>query len=118
MEKQVQEFVAAKTKELLAAHSCCQELKDAANAWLAAVGTDKEAEATKNYIAEMEEDITTIDALIALTESELGAKIFGDAAAAVGQQAKDAKAKGAHYCFCDACAACEAMLAKKDELLK
>ena len=118
MEKQVQEFVAAKTKELLAAHSCCQELKDAANAWLAAVGTDKEAEATKNYIAEMEEDITTIDDLIALTESELGAKIFGDAAAAVGHQAKDAKAKGAHYCFCDACAACEAMLAKKDELLK
>ena len=118
MEKQVQEFVAAKTKELLAAHSCCQELKDAANAWLAAVGTDKEAEATKNYIAEMEEDITTIDDLIAPTESELGAKIFGDAAAAVGQQAKDAKAKGAHYCFCDACAACEAMLAKKDELLK
>ena len=118
MEKQVQEFVAAKTKELLAAHSCCQELKDAANAWLAAVGTDKEAEATKNYIAEMEEDITTIDDLIALTESELGAKIFGDAAAAVGQQSKDAKAKGAHYCFCDACAACEAMLAKKDELLK
>ena len=118
MEKQVQEFVTEKTKALLAAHSCCQELRDAANAWLAAVGTDKEAEATKNYIAEMEADITTIDDLIGLAESELGAKIFGDAAPAVAQQAKDAKAKGAHYCFCDACAACEAMLAKKDEILK
>lgn len=34
-------------KNLIAAHSCCQEAKDAANAWLCAVGTADEKEKAK-----------------------------------------------------------------------
>ena len=46
MEKAVLDFVVANTKDLLAAPSACQEVKAAANAWLAAVGTEAEAAET------------------------------------------------------------------------
>ena len=75
MTKETLAFVTEKTKELTAAHSCCAELKEAANNWLAAAGTDKEAEATKAYVAELEADIMPIDGLIAFAESDMGAKI-------------------------------------------
>ena len=48
MEKNVLDYVVEKTKELIAAPSCSQEAKEAAQAWLDAVGTEKEAEETKN----------------------------------------------------------------------
>ncbi|MGM9583012.1 MAG: molecular chaperone Hsp90, partial [Phascolarctobacterium sp.] len=77
MKKQVLDFVVAKTKDLLAAPSACQEVKAAANAWLAAVGTDQEATETAKYIAELEADIMPIDELIAFGETELALQIFG-----------------------------------------
>ena len=117
MKKQVQDFVTEKTKALLASGTCCAEAKEAAKAWLAAVGTDGEAEAAKSYLAELEEDIVPIDGLIGLAESEMGAKIFGADAPQVAAKGKEAKANGAKYCFCDACKAAEAILSKKDELL-
>lgn len=117
MDKQVLDFVTEKTHALMAAPSCCKEAKDAAEAWLAAVGTEKEAEETKKYIAELEEDLVSIDALIGLAESEMGAKIFGDNAGNVAEEGRKAKAAGAKNCFCDACAAVEAILSKKDEML-
>ncbi len=118
MTKETLEFVIAKTKELMAASSCSKEAKDAAQAWLDAVGTAGEAEETKKYIAELEADITTIDGLIAFASSDAGKSVFGaDVAPKVVEQAKAAKAKGAVYCFCDACKAAEAILSKKAELL-
>ena len=80
MTENVKTYVTEKTKELIAATSCSAEAKEAANAWLEAVGTEKEAEVTKNYIAELEEDIMPIDGLIAFAGSDMGAKVFGDAA--------------------------------------
>ena len=61
MSKETLEYVVAKAKELIAAPSCSAEAKEAAQAWIAAVGTDKQAEETKKFIAEMEEDIIPID---------------------------------------------------------
>ena len=119
MTKETLAFVTEKTKELTAAHSCCAELKEAANNWLAAVGTDKEAEATKAYVAELEADIMPIDGLIAFAESDMGVKIFGaEMAKNVTAHGKEIKAAGAKYCDCPACAACEAILARKEELFK
>ena len=46
MDKEVLSFVVEKTNELINAASCNSETKAAAEAWLAAVGTDGEAEAT------------------------------------------------------------------------
>ena len=108
MSKETLEYVVAKAKELIAAPSCSAEAKEAAQAWIAAVGTDK-----------MEEDIIPIDGLIAFAESDAGAKVFGGAekAKGVAEHGREIKAAGAKYCDCPACAAVEAILSKKEELL-
>lgn len=119
MEKDVLSYVQEKSRELMGSATCSQEAKDAAQAWLNAVGTPQEAEETKKYIAELEEDIVTVDGLISLAESEAGAKIFGaEKAKEVAAHGKKIKAEGAKYCDCPACVAVEAILAKKDEMLK
>lgn len=61
--KEIVNVVTEKVNELLAAPSCCKELKEACENWLAAVGTseDAEAEATKALIAELEDDVNLID---------------------------------------------------------
>lgn len=59
-------------KNLIAAHSCCQEAKDTANAWLCAVGTADEKEKAKALVAELEEDIMPIDGLIGFAASDMG----------------------------------------------
>ena len=112
MDKQILDFVTEKTNALIAAPSCCKEAKEAAQNWLAAVGTDKEKD-----LAELEEDLVSIDALIGLAESEMGQKIFGDNAKNVAEEGRKAKAAGAKNCFCDACKAVEAILSKKEEML-
>ncbi|MCH5259164.1 MAG: hypothetical protein J1F18_05385 [Lachnospiraceae bacterium] len=104
-----------KVQEMISAPSCCAELKAAGQAWLDAVGTDKEASATTTLLAEIEEDVGTIDGLIAFAGSEMGAKVFGaEGAANMLAHAKEVKANGGLYCDC---AACTAALEVK-ELLK
>ena len=71
----------------------------------------------QKLIAELEADIVTIDGLIAFAGSEMGAQVFGaEKAKEVLAHAKEIKEAGAKYCDCPACAACQAILEKKDEL--
>ena len=88
MKKEVLDYVVEQTHALMNAASCSREAKDAAQAWLDAVGTENEAEETKKYIAELEADIVTVDGLIGLAESEMGVKIFG------AEKAKEVAAHG------------------------
>lgn len=119
MEKEVLNFAVEKTNELIGAPSCSGEAKTAAQAWLAAVGTENEAEETKKYIAELEADIMPIDGLIGFADSDAGKNVFGEETAKnIAAHAKEIKAAGAKYCDCPACAAVEAILSKKDLLLK
>ena len=115
MGKTIQEL----TADLLAAPSACKEVKETAQNYLDSVGKENEAEAAKAYVAELEADIMPIDGLISFAESDMGAKVFGaDGAKNILAHAKDIKAAGAKYCDCPACAACEALLDKKGEILK
>ena len=115
MGKTIQEL----TADLLAAPSACKEIKEAAQNYLDAVGKEGEAEAAKAYVAELEADIMPIDGLIAFAESDMGAKVFGaDGVKNVLIHAKEREEAGEKYCDCPACAACEALLNKKDEILK
>ena len=119
MDKDVLSYVVEKTNELINAATCNSETKATAEAWLAAVGTDREAEATETYVKELEADIMPIDSLIGFAESDAGAHVFGaDHAPAVAAHAKEIKAAGAKYCDCPACAAVEAILNKKESILK
>lgn len=112
-------YVIEKTKELLEAASCCAEAKAAAQKWLDAVGTEEEANAAKAYVEELEADIVPIDGLIAFAKSEAGANVFGaEKAGQIAVHAEEIKAAGAKYCDCPACAAVEAILEKKEVLLK
>ena len=129
MEKALLDFVTAKTNDLLAAPSASQEVKAAATAWLAAVGTEKEAEETAKYIAELETDIMPIDGLIAFGQTELALSIFGaegvkalqifgaEGVKKLQAHAQELKDSGAKYCDCPACAACKAILDRKAEML-
>lgn len=93
-----------KVQEMISAPSCCAELKEAGQAYLDAVGTEKESAAKEALLAEIEEDIVPIDGLIAFAGSEMAAQVFGDKAGDFLQHAKDLKASGALYCDCPACA--------------
>lgn len=119
MDREVLEFVVEKSKELMAAPSCSVEAMAAAKSWLEAIGTEREAEETRKYVAELEEDIVTVDGLIAFAESEAGVRVFGaDKAKEVAAHGRELKAKGVPYCDCPACAAVEAILEKKEQMLK
>lgn len=59
-----------------------------------------------------------VDGLIAFAASEAGAKVFGpDKAKEVEAHGKELKDAGRKYCDCPACAAVEAILEKKDQML-
>ena len=91
MTQETRNYIIGKSHELMEAVTCSKEAKAAAESWLAAAGTEREAEETEKYIAELEEDIVTVDALIALAESETGAKIFGDGAKGVADHGREIK---------------------------
>ena len=91
---------------MIAAPSCCRELKDAGQKWLAAVGTAEEKNAGAALLAEIREDVCTLDQTIPIFESEAAARIFGaEKARAMAAHAREIKASGAKWCDCAACAA-------------
>ena len=117
MTEEIRNTLTEEVKKLIAAPSACPEAKATCEKWLAAAGTADEEAATAILKKEVNADIMPIDGLIAFAGSDMGAKVFGDAAKGVLAHAEEIKAAGAKYCDCPACAACEAILAKKDEIL-
>jgi len=107
-----------KAKAMAAAPSCCPELKTAVQVYLDAVGTAKEKSSAQNLIAEIEEDITPIDSLVAFAHSDHAKEIFGaEGAKNFAAHADELKASGAKYCDCRACAPGLEILANKEILL-
>ena len=107
MTEDTRKFVEEKTKEILNAGSCCPELKEMAEKWLA-----------EAYLQELSEDVLPIDALISFASSEKGAEVFGaEQAKSMAEAGKASKANGGKYCICPACSAGGAILDKKNEIL-
>ena len=107
-----------KVNALIAAPSCCAELRAVAEEWLKAVGTEGEKEASAKLIAELEEDVCTLDDVITFFESEDAVRFFGaEGAKEKADAAKQAKADGGIYCLCPACQAGASILAEKESLL-
>ena len=116
--KWILSLVKDKVNELLEAGSCCAELKEAGEKWLEAVGTENEEVATKNLIAELEDDVNLIDDTIGFFGSPMAAEIFGaEGAAQKLEEAKSAKEGGEKYCICPACQAGAEILKFKGELI-
>lgn len=112
------EILIEKIKAMAAAPSCCPELKAATQAYFDAAGTADEKSAAKNLLAEIEEDITTVEDLVPFAHSEIAVQIFGaEGAKKFAAHADELKASGAKYCDCPACANGLEVLANKELLL-
>ena len=95
-------------------HHAARRQKTRTQAWLDAVGTEHEAKETKNYIAELEEDIVTADGLVAFAESEAGAQVFGvEKAKEVAAHGKELVAQGKPYCELPCMCGCRSNSFKK-----
>ena len=111
------EAIVEKVKALIAAPSCYAGLKKIAEEYIAALGSDREKEAGRKLVAELEADVQTIDDVLAFFESDAGEKTFGaKQAAAYAAHAREVKAKGGKWCECPACAPGREILDRKEEL--
>lgn len=107
-----------RTKELLS-NWCCDELKEAAQNWLDSIGTDKEKEAGKKYVLELQDSIVTVDGMLDfLPTDEAKAKFGEETANKFYEHAKELKTQGVANCDCPACTVASAVLELKDEILK
>ncbi len=118
-QKKIRDDLKAKVEEMMAAPSCCAELKEAAQNWLDTYN-DGEANqaATKALIAEMEADMSSIDSCIAFLSSDMGKQVYGENQPAALAHAEEAKANGETVCTCGACQAAKQILDQKDYLNK
>ena len=105
--------------KLLLSDWCCDELKEAGQAWLDSIGTDKQKEAGERYVAELQDSIVTVDGMLAFLPTEEAKAKFGEETAnKFYEHAKELKAQGIANCDCPACTAAAAVLELKEEILK
>ena len=107
-----------KVKAMAAARTCCPELKRAVHSYLVALGKPGEKIAAKNLIAEIENDLVTIDELLTFARSAHAIQILGkEGARKLLAHANELKASGAKYCDCPACTPAAEILQHKELLL-
>ena len=108
-----------KVKAVADAPSCYVGLREAVEEYLSSVGTEKEKEAAKTLVAELEADVSTIDSVIAFFESDKGKEYFGaETAANMAKHAHEVKDAGGKYCDCPACAPGKIILDNRDVILQ
>ena len=93
-QKAIREGLVAKAKTLLEGHAYAPA-KEAAQKWLDTLeDAQANAEATKAYVAALEEAVMSVDELIDFAGSDAGKQVFGDKQAEVLAHAKELKAQG------------------------
>ncbi len=118
-QKAIRNALADKTRALLAIDWTYAPLKEAAQKWLDTMD-DGEAnqEATKAYIAALNDGLCTIDEVTEFANSPAAKDAFGDKLAEMQAHAKQLKDSGAQFCDCDACKLIQEILAQKEYLNK
>ena len=102
---------------LLDAPKSTPTVKEFAQSWFDAEGTEKQVELTKQLVSVAEQNIALIDETIGFAGSELATEILGEEGAAnLLQHAKDIKAEGAEFCDCPGCVACKHVIDLKTEI--
>ena len=118
-QKAIRTRLAEKTRALIEVPHTYQPLKDAAQKWLDTMEDGQaNAEATKEYVALLEESLLTVDDIVAFTGSPEAKNVFGDQLPQFQAHAKELKESGAKYCDCDACKLAKEILDEKDYLAK
>ena len=104
-QKAIRDSLIEKTKELIAVEWTNADLKAAAQKYLDTVDDlNANAEATKAYVAALEENVATVDELAQVPQ--------------FAEHAAELKARGEKYCDCDACKLGADILSKKEYLSK
>ena len=102
-------------KEMISAPSCCAPLKPKAQAW---IDNPDDKTVAKEFIAELEGDITPIDGLVEFANSSAAVKYFGEEGAKkFAAHANELKAGGAKFCDCAACTPGRKILDNKELIL-
>ena len=102
---------------LLDAPTSNETVKEFAQSWLDAEGTEKQAELTRQLVSVAEQNIALIDETIGFAGSELAVQILGEEGAAnLLQHAKDIKAEGAEFCDCPSCTSAKNIIDLKAEI--
>ncbi|QNL44310.1 pyruvate:ferredoxin (flavodoxin) oxidoreductase [Oscillibacter hominis] len=115
----VRQSLAEKTRALIAVPHAWSGLKEAAQKWLDTMEDgEANAEATRAYIAALEEGLMTVDQCMAFIGSPASHEVFGAKHAEMKAHMESLKASGAKYCDCDACTLAEEILSKKEYLAK
>ena len=92
-------------------------VKEFAQSWFDAEGTEKQAELTKQLVSVAEQNIALIDEVIDYARSERAIQSLGEEGAAnLLQHAKDIKAKGAEFCDCPGCVAAKNIIDLKAKI--
>ena len=105
-----------KLEALAASPSCYPDLRRAVKNYLVALAAEQLA--AKKLVAELEDDITTVDELVAFTHSKACVDKFGaERAKLLSDNADALKAAGAKYCNCLACTLALEILDDKEVLL-
>ena len=105
-------------KSMIAAPSCCADLKAVGRNWLDAVGTAGEKAAAEALLKELGEDVCTLDDVLGFFASPAAEAHFGaEQAKAMLEHGRELKANGGKWCFCPACAAGAKILEDPDSLL-
>ncbi len=115
----IRESLAEKTKKLLAVEYTDPALKAAAQAWLDTFdnGTANK-EASKAYIAALQDAIMTLNECEAFISSPAGVEVFGEKQDEMLAHVKALLAEGKTYCDCEACTLALDILSKKEYLSK
>ena len=118
-QKKIRDDLKAKVEALIAAPTCCADLKAAAQAWLDTYddGNANQAPA-KALVKALEESVNSIDDTLAFLRSDAAKQKLGNAQPELLANAEAAKAAGETVCTCDACHLGAEILKKKDYLNK
>ena len=118
MTLETRDYVTEKVNAIMAAPSCCSELKEICMEWIQAAGSSAEDAATRALLHELEDDVCTIDDVMDFFDSPAAAIALGEEdAKALLAQAREHKAKGGTHCFCPACTAGKAIRDIREQLL-
>ena len=118
-QKAIRNALADKTRALIAIDWTYAPLKEAAQKWLDTMDDgEANAEATKAYIAALNDGLCTIDEVTGFVNSPAAKDAFGDKLAEMQAHAKQLKDSGAQFCDCDACKLIQEILAQKEYLNK
>ncbi len=118
-QKAIRSALADKTRALLAIDWTYAPLKEAAQKWLDTMDDgEANAEATKAYIAALNDGLCTIDEVTAFVNSPAAKDAFGEKLGEMQAHAQQLKDSGAQFCDCDACKLIQEILAQKEYLNK